>query len=100
LANGGESIDDTPKATDSYEYRGTYTRILGNHEVKFGLGWDTANFASPLSQVSLDFTAPQTAAPQFPNLATGDPLSSFLLNVPSGANRRNVDEIERPGGAC
>jgi Carboxypeptidase regulatory-like domain len=98
LANGGESIDDTPKATDSYEYRGTYTRILGNHEVKFGLGWDTANFASPLSQLSLAFTAPQTAAPQFPNLATGDPLSSFLLNVPSGANRRNVDEVERPGG--
>jgi hypothetical protein len=98
LANGGESIDDTPKATDSYEYRGTYTRIMGNHEVKFGMGWDTANFASPLSQLSLTFTAPQTAAPQFPNLATGDPLSSFLLNVPSGANRRNVDEIERPGG--
>ena len=98
LANGGESVDDTPKATDSYEYRGTYTRIMGNHEVKFGLGWDTANFASPLSQLSLAFTAPQTAAPQFPNLATGDPLSSFLLNVPSGANRRNVDEVERPGG--
>jgi outer membrane receptor protein involved in Fe transport len=98
LANGGESVDDTPKATDSYEYRGTYTRIMGNHEVKFGLGWDTANFASPLSQLSLTFTAPQTAAPQFPNVATGDPLSSFLLNVPSGANRRNVDEVERPGG--
>jgi hypothetical protein len=98
LANGGESIDDTPKATDSFEYRGSYTRIMGNHEVKFGLGWDTANFASPLSQISLQFTAPQTAAPQFANLATGDPLSSFLLNVPSGANRRNVDEVERPGG--
>ncbi len=74
LANGGESIDDTPKATDSYEYRGTYTHIMGNHEVKFGLGWDTANFASPLSQISLNFTAPQTAAPQLPNVATGDPL--------------------------
>jgi hypothetical protein len=98
FGNGGESIDDTPKATDSQEFRGTYTRILGNHEVKFGLGFDTANFASPLSQISLDFTAPQTAAPQFPNVATGDPLSSFLLNVPSGANRRNVDEVERPGG--
>jgi hypothetical protein len=98
LANGGESVDDTPKATDSYEYAGTYTRIMGNHEVKFGLGWDTANFASPLSQLSLTFTAPQTAAPQLPNVATGDPLSSFLLNVPSGANRRNVDELERPGG--
>jgi hypothetical protein len=98
LANGGESVDDTPKATDSYEFAGTYTRIMGKHEVKFGMGWDTANFASPLSQLSLAFTAPQTAAPQLPNVATGDPLSSFLLNVPSGANRRNVDELERPGG--
>jgi Carboxypeptidase regulatory-like domain len=98
LANGGESVDDTPKATDSYEFAGTYTRIMGNHEVKFGTSWDTANFASPLSQLSLAFTAPQTAAPQLPNVATGDPLSSFLLNVPSGANRRNVDELERPGG--
>jgi Carboxypeptidase regulatory-like domain len=98
FGNGGESIDDTPKATDSQEFRGTYTRIIGSHEVKFGLGYDTANFASPLSQISLGFTAPQTAAPQFPSLATGDPFSSFLLNVPSGANRRNVDEIERPGG--
>jgi hypothetical protein len=98
FGNGGESIDDTPKATDSQEFRGTYTRIIGSHEVKFGLGYDTANFASPLSQISLGFTAPQTAAPQFPGVATGDPFSSFLLNVPSGANRRNVDEIERPGG--
>src|ERR1700733_6957693 len=98
LANGGGSVDDTPKATDSYEYAGTYTRIMGNHEVKFGAGWDTANFASPLSQLSLNFSAPQTAAPQLPNVATGDPLSSFLLNVPSGANRRNVNELERPGG--
>jgi hypothetical protein len=98
LANGGESVDDTPKATDSYEFAGTYTRIMGKHEVKFGSGWDTANFASPLSQLSLGFTAPQTAAPQLPNVATGDPLSSFLLNAPSGANRRNVDELERPGG--
>ena len=98
LANGGESVDDTPKATDSYEFAGTYTRIMGNHEVKFGMGWDTANFASPLSQLSLNFSAPQTAAPQLPNVATGDPFSSFLLNVPSGANRRNVDELERPGG--
>jgi hypothetical protein len=98
LSNGGESISDTPKSTDSQEFRGTYTRIIGRHEVKFGAGYDTVNWLSPLSQVSLDFTAPQTAAPQLPNVATGDPLSSFLLNVPSGANRRNVDEVERPGG--
>jgi hypothetical protein len=97
FANGGESINDTPKATDSYEVRGTYTRVLGNHEIKFGAGFDSANFASPLSQISLNFKAPQTANPSLAT-STGDALSSFLLNVPQGANRRNVNETERPGG--
>ena len=97
FGNGGESINDTPKATDSHEVRGTYTRILGNHEIKFGAGFDSVNFASPLSQISLNFKAPQTADPSSLS-STGDALSSFLLNVPQGANRRNVDETERPGG--
>jgi hypothetical protein len=98
-ANGGESIDDTPKANDTNEIRGTYTRIVGSHEVKFGLGYDTANFESPLSQIGLGFGTPQTAAPQLPNVSTGDGLASFLLNVPNNnASRRNVEEKERPGG--
>ena len=98
FANGGESIDDTPKATDSNEYRGTYTQILGNHEVKFGTGWDSTNFASPLSQIGMGFGAPQTANPSLASPG-GDAMTSFLLNVPnSGASRRNVNEQERPGG--
>jgi hypothetical protein len=97
LSNGGESISDTPKATDSNEYKATYTQIIGNHEIKFGGGYIATGFESPLSQISLNFASTQTADPQ--NIgATGDPLSSFLLNVPSGANRRNVNETERPGG--
>jgi len=96
-ANGGESVDLTPKANDTHEVRGTYTRIIGNHEVKFGAGFDTANFASPLSQIGLNFDKPQTGDPQNPG-STGDAVASFLLNVPSGASRRNVNEQERPGG--
>lgn len=97
FANGSESIDDTPKATDSNEYRGTYTQILGNHEIKFGAGWDSTNFASPLSQIGMNFSAAQTADPEL-STSTGDAFTSFLLNVPSGASRRNVNEQERPGG--
>jgi len=97
LANGGESINDTPKATDSNEYKGTYTQIIGNHQIKIGGGYISTGFLSPLSQISLNFSATQSGDPQ--NLgATGDALSSFLLNVPSGAGRRNVYETERPGG--
>ena len=97
LSNGGESIDDTPKATDSNEYKVTYTRVIGRHEIKLGGGYIATGFASPLSQISLNFGSTQTDDPQSSN-PTGDPLSSFLLNVPSGANRRNVNETERPGG--
>jgi hypothetical protein len=97
-ANGGESVDLTPKANDTHEVRGTYTRIIGSHEVKFGAGYDTANFASPLAQIGLGFDKPQTANPQVTG-STGDALASFLLNVPnSGASRRDVNEQERPGG--
>ena len=102
--SGGESIDDTPKATDSYELRGTYTQIIGNHEIKFGVGFDTANFASPLAQIGMGFGDAQTGNPSLLDakgnaIPTGDGLASFLLNVPnSGASRRDVNEQERPGG--
>jgi Carboxypeptidase regulatory-like domain len=99
FANGGESIDDTPKATDTDELRGTYTLILGNHEIKAGAGFDTANFSSPLAQINEGFGAAQTDLPST-SAATGDPFTSFLLDVPepSGPSRRNVNEQERPGG--
>jgi len=103
--NGGESVNLTPKANDTHEVRGTYTRIMGSHEVKFGAGYATANFASPLAQIGLGFDAPQTNNPNYidpstkVNPPTGDAVASFLLNVPnSGASRRDVDEQERPGG--
>ena len=95
-ANGGESISNTPKATDTHEVHGTVTKIIGNHELKFGGGYTSNNFESPLSQIGLTFDATGTANPQVGG--TGDSVSSFLLNVPHGANRRNVNETMRPGG--
>ena len=96
LSNGGESISNTPKATDVHEFRGTVTKILGNHELKFGGGYTSNNFESPLSQIGLTFDSTGTENPQAGG--TGDAVSSFLLNVPHGANRRNVNETTRPGG--
>jgi len=103
-SNGGESVNLTPKANDTHEVRGAYTRIIGNHQLKFGVGYDTANFASPLAQIGLGFDKAQTGNPQIKDengnpITTGDGLASFLLNVPnSGASRRDVNEQERPGG--
>jgi hypothetical protein len=104
FSNGGESVSDTPKATDTNELRGTFTQIIGSHEIKFGVGFDTANFASPLAQIGMGFGDAQTGNPSLLDstgkaISTGDGLASFLLNVPnSGASRRNVNEQERPGG--
>jgi outer membrane receptor protein involved in Fe transport len=98
LAGTGEEINLTPKATDNNGFQGSLTQIIGNHTIKFGLGWVTTGFESTINYTQLGFNNPQTSAPQFPNLATGNGFSSFLLNVPQSAARRNVDEIERPGG--
>jgi len=95
-ASGGESINLTPKATDSHQISGVLTKILRNHEIHLGGGFISNSFASPLSQVNQTFLAQQTADPNTPG--TGDSLSSFLLGVPDGANRRNVNEKTRPGG--
>jgi hypothetical protein len=98
LAGGGTYINLTPKATDNQGFQGSFTQIIRNHEIKFGLGWVTTGFSSIIADAGLTYAAPQTSGLQFPNAVTGDPLSSFLLNVPQGATRRNVDETERPGG--
>ncbi len=98
ISGGGEGINLTPLATDNNAYQGSITQILGNHTVKFGLGWVSTGFKSTINYTQTGFNNPQTSAPQFPSQATGNGLSSFLLNVPQSAARRNVEELERPGG--
>ncbi len=100
-ASGGENITNVPKATDSHQANGNLTKIVRNHTLTFGGGFTSNRFESPLSYASLSFAGGQTGNPQSkPNSPPepGDPLSSFLLNVPDGANRRNVHETTRPGG--
>ncbi len=96
-ASGGENITNVPKATDSHQANGNLTKIVRNHALTFGGGFTSNRFESPLSYASLSFAGGQTGNPQNPN-EPGDPLASFLLNVPDGANRRNVHETTRPGG--
>jgi hypothetical protein len=96
-ANGGENITNVPKATDSHQVNGNLTKIVRNHTLSFGGGYITNKFESPISYASLTFAGGQTGNPENPN-EPGDPLTAFLLNVPDGANRRNVHETTRPGG--
>ena len=39
ISGGGEEINLTPLATDNTAYQGSITQIIGDHTVKFGLGW-------------------------------------------------------------
>jgi hypothetical protein len=96
-ADGGENITNVPKATDSHQVSGNLTKIVRNHTMTFGAGFTTNRFESPLSYASLGFAGGQTGNPQNPK-EPGDPLASFLLNVPDSANRRNVHETTRLGG--
>jgi hypothetical protein len=96
-ANGGDNVELTPKATDSHQVSGTLTKILGNHTAIFGGSFTSNRFASPISYASLGFAGGQTGNPNDPT-QPGDPLASFLLNVPDNANRRNVNEQTRFGG--
>jgi hypothetical protein len=99
FAGGGETIQNTPKATDSHEVRATLTKIVGTHEIHVGGGYTTLTFESPIANSSLSFQAAQTADPQAASgKASGLGLASFLLNVPGNAQRRNVLEKERAGG--
>ncbi len=98
ITGGGENINLTPLATDNNAYQGSITQILGNHTAKFGLGWVTTGFKSTINYTQTNFNSQQTSAPQLSGQATGNGLTSFLLNVPQSGARRNVTELERPGG--
>jgi len=101
-ANGGEIIQNDPRATDSHQVSANLTKILGNHTLAFGGGYITSRFASPISYPQMGFATGSTADPESDLNADpqnkGNALASFLLNVPDNANRRNVNEKTRLGG--
>lgn len=96
--SGATEIHQTyTKATDSNQYSGSITKLMGRHQLQLGAGYSTLGYEAPLGVVSLGFAAQQTADPENP-ASSGDPFASFLLNVPDNAVRRNVLSTERPGG--
>ena len=98
-SNAGETVTLTTQATDSNQYGGSLTKTLGNHELHFGAGYISNLFASPFSSATLTFAAEQTGDTNpLDTVNSGDPIASFILNVPNGANRQNVNETTRPGG--
>ena len=98
-ASPGEGVALHPDVPNANQYSGVLTKTLGNHEIHIGGGEITNKFYSPITVDSLQFGAQQTADTNpHDTVNTGDPFTSFLLNVPEGADRRNVVTETRPGG--
>ncbi len=98
-SSAGEQVYNQPHSTNSYQYSGTVTKTIGNHELHFGGGYTTLNFNRLWGYPVLGFAAQNTADTNpSDTVNTGDPLASFLLNVPGSAVRTNFAESLRPGG--
>ena len=98
-ANPGESVALHPDVPNSNQYSGSLTKTFGRHVIDVGGGFITLKFFAPITTDAVSFQAAPTGNTD-PNDTrnTGDALSSFLLNVPGQADRRNEVTETRPGG--
>jgi hypothetical protein len=95
----GEVYALHPEVPTANQYSGVLTKTFKNHEIHIGGGFITNKFFSPITTDTVQFGAQATAnTDPHDNVNTGDPLASFLLNVPVGADRRNVVTETRFGG--
>ena len=79
--------------TDIYQFRGNYTKIIGNHTIKIGGSYNTNGYLGPGFSGSVRFSAVQTSDPRNPG-DTGSGLASYLLSVPDYSNRRgNIEQV-------
>jgi hypothetical protein len=91
---GDNNLQDTQIA-NVYQFGGSLTKILGRNTIKVGGVYATNNSRSPISGASESTSAFQTS-----NLETasgGDALASFLLGLPTSAQRRDVVETLHHG---
>jgi hypothetical protein len=95
--SAGEVYALHPQVPTANQFSGVVTKTIGNHVINIGGGFISNKFYSPITTDTLQFGAAATGDPQS-TVNTGDPLASFLLNVPSQADRRNVVTETRPGG--
>jgi Carboxypeptidase regulatory-like domain len=96
-ASPGENYALHPDVPNANQYAGVLTKTFGRHEVSLGGGFITNKFYSPITTDSITYAGEQTGNPEN-SAQPGDPLASFLLNVPEAADRRNIVTETRPGG--
>lgn len=92
---GGERIGFT-RTSDTWQYKGTYTKIKGTHTLKFGAEYNVIGHFGTTNDHTNSFSTVGTASPDNPG-GTGHPLASFLLNVPNAWSRRDFHKRARGG---
>ena len=108
--SGGESNSPSKNLSSIHEWSGSVMKVIGNHSLQAGGGWDEANYTAELRQGQVAFTGASTAnfsgnpgsAPGLTksqiSAQSGFGLADFLLDYPNNENKRNVLLTERPGG--
>ncbi len=101
-SNAGDNFEGADKSggtTDLSSLGGTLTKIWGTHSLKFGASF-AGNYYNDINAVPyMSFAAEQTGDPNpADTVNAGDPIASFILNIPNSAQRRNEVEKERLGG--
>lgn len=93
--SGGERIGFT-RTSDTWQYKGDYTKIWGTHTLKFGADYSIIGHFGRTNDHHAAFSTVGTASPDNPG-GTGNPLASFLLNVPNSWSRRDFHKRARGG---
>ena len=88
FVSGGEGVSNT-KLTDIYQWRGDFTKVIGNHTITTGFNIENNHFQVLNTSAAIGFAASQTSDPSNPG-ATGSALASFLLGVPDSSSRRQT----------
>ncbi len=107
---GGEVNSPSSNLASIHEWSGSFIKVIGNHQLEAGGGWDEDNYTAELRQGSVTFSGASTGNfsgnPDTPGAFTASQVSAqsgfglldFLLDYPNSENKRNVFLTERPGG--
>jgi hypothetical protein len=108
--SGGESSSPAASYSSIHEWSGAIFKILGNHQLQAGGGWDQDNYTSLMRQGSVTYSgastgnfkgnlnSPSGITTTQVSAQSGSGLLDFLLDYPNAENLRNVMITERPGG--
>jgi hypothetical protein len=92
----GSQLQETGLA-DTWQFGGTFTKIVGKHTIKAGADFETNNFRSPIAYSNEGFGISQTAGLGAAQGVGGNSYASLLLGDPYSAGYRNIVEVNHGG---